>query len=144
MPRKRYPVTAAEIEDAVNSLSPEEQANWREAVRAWLINCVILTPEETDTLLRRKVELLSPDYLTFESGVDPWQWVINLEFQLKARNRRSDPETVRRNVEICDRRKLDKKTWTLGTLSQHYGISRQYVARIIKEEERWRRLAKQL
>jgi hypothetical protein len=141
MPRKRYPATAAEIEEAVNSLSLDEQANWTAAVRAWLIDCVILTDEEHDTLLRRKAEATTSDYITFDTGVDPWQRLVDLHLQLEARNRRSDPETIRRNVEICDLRKQDRKLWSLGRLAGKYGVTKRAISFVLEEEDKWRQLA---
>jgi hypothetical protein len=60
------------------------------------------------------------------------------------RDRKSDPRTVRRNVEICDRRRQDTKRWTFGRLAREYEITRQAIVRILKEEDKWRRLAAQL
>ena len=62
----------------------------------------------------------------------------------EARDRRSDPETIRQNVEICDLRKEDKKKWSLGRLAKKYEMTRQSVARIIQNEEKWRKLLSNL
>jgi hypothetical protein len=57
------------------------------------------------------------------------------------RDRKSDPETIRRNVEICDRRKRDPKTWSYRKLAKEYDMRWQSIQRIIAEETKWRRLA---
>ena len=67
-----------------------------------------------------------------------------LERAKKERDRKSSPTTIRRNVEICNRRKQDKKRWTLGRLAKEYKITRQTVVRILNEEVKWRQRADQL
>jgi hypothetical protein len=57
------------------------------------------------------------------------------------RDRKSDPEIARRNVEICDLRKRDPKKWTLGTLGKKFDLTKQTVKSIIENEAKWRRLA---
>jgi hypothetical protein len=61
----------------------------------------------------------------------------------KQRDRKSDSETVRRNVEICDLRKRDPKKWSLAMLGRKFDLSKQAVKRILDEESKWRRLAAQ-
>lgn len=57
------------------------------------------------------------------------------------RDRKSDPEIIKRNVEICDLRKQDAKKWTQGRLAKHFGLSSAGSIRsILAEEEKWRRL----
>jgi hypothetical protein len=64
--------------------------------------------------------------------------------KLKAeRNRQSNPETVRRNVEICDLRLQDPKRWTHGRLARKYGKTSQLIRKILKEETEWRRKARE-
>ncbi len=62
----------------------------------------------------------------------------------KGKRRTSAERTIRRNVEICDLRKLDAKKWTHGRLAKKYGMKKQSLARILKTEEKWRHLASQL
>jgi hypothetical protein len=57
------------------------------------------------------------------------------------RDRKSDPATVRRNVEICDLRRRDQAKWSLGRLGKKYGMTKQSVKKILAEETKWRRLA---
>lgn len=58
------------------------------------------------------------------------------------RDRHSDVETVKRNVEICDLRNADKKLWSLRRLAKQFKVTPQYIAKILKSETEWRRLAK--
>ncbi len=62
----------------------------------------------------------------------------------RRKERRSSPITIRRNVEICDRRKQNKSKWTLGRLAKEYGVKRQTIVSILNDEEKWRRLATSL
>jgi hypothetical protein len=64
-----------------------------------------------------------------------------LEMKMAARNRRSSPEIIRRNVEICDRRKQDRKHWSLVRLARTYKVSKRTITKVLKEEDKWRRLA---
>jgi hypothetical protein len=67
------------------------------------------------------------------------------QFKAKlGKKRTSDPATIKRNVEICDLRKQDKKYWSHGQLGLKYGMNKRSVARILKDEEKWRQLASQL
>ena len=59
----------------------------------------------------------------------------------QARDRKSDPEIVRRNVEICDLRKQDRQKWSLGMLGKKYDLTKQAIKKILEEEDKWRRLA---
>jgi hypothetical protein len=61
--------------------------------------------------------------------------------KMAARNRRSSPEIIRRNVEICDRRKQDRKHWSLVRLARTYKVSKRTITKVLKEEDKWRRLA---
>jgi hypothetical protein len=61
-----------------------------------------------------------------------------------ARDRPSDPETIKRNVEICDLRKQDQKKWSFGRLAKKFDVARQSIANILKEEEKWRKLHREL
>jgi hypothetical protein len=56
------------------------------------------------------------------------------------RDRKSDPEIIRRNVEICDLRKQDPKKWTLGRLAKKYDVTSRAIRKTLKEEAKWRRL----
>jgi hypothetical protein len=63
--------------------------------------------------------------------------------KLKAtRDRQSDPETVRRNVEICDRRLQDPGHWTQGQLALEYRITKRAIRKILGNEAKWRKLAR--
>lgn len=54
------------------------------------------------------------------------------------RNRKSDPETIRRNIEMLDKRRSDSKTWSYAKLGDHYGVSKEYARDVIKAEGHWR------
>jgi hypothetical protein len=65
--------------------------------------------------------------------------------QLKqARDRKPDPETILRNVEICNLRKQNKKVWSLKKLATKYDVTVQRIAQILKKEPAWRRQAQSL
>jgi hypothetical protein len=62
----------------------------------------------------------------------------------KERDRKSDPEIIKRNVKICDLRKESRKVWTLGRLAKDHEMTRQSIQAILKAEKKWRRLAAEL
>jgi hypothetical protein len=57
------------------------------------------------------------------------------------RDRKSKPETIKRNVEICDLRKKDRRKWTLGKLAKDHRVTPRAITRILSQENKWRRLA---
>jgi hypothetical protein len=66
------------------------------------------------------------------------------DLERRRKRRKSSPETVRRNVEICERRKKDRKTWSLRNLARKYNLRYQSVQKIVNSEAKWRKLASQL
>jgi hypothetical protein len=64
----------------------------------------------------------------------------DLGVKLFRRNRKSDPEIVRRNVHICDLRKQDTKKWSLGRLAKDFDLAKSAIQKILREEPKWRRL----
>jgi hypothetical protein len=67
------------------------------------------------------------------------------ELNLKRkRDRKSNPKTILRNVEICDLRKKNRKHWSLGRLAKKYTVSTRAITKVLSEEEKWRTLAAQL
>jgi hypothetical protein len=68
----------------------------------------------------------------------------SLQEQLNRRTRKSGSAIVKRNAEICALRMVNPKTWTLGKLAQKYRVTRQYIVKIIKEEQKWIRLSDRL
>jgi hypothetical protein len=54
------------------------------------------------------------------------------------RDRKSDPEIIKRNVHICDLRISNPGKWTQGKLSKHFKISPQGIRKILSEEAEWR------
>jgi hypothetical protein len=67
----------------------------------------------------------------------------HLKEQAAKRNRKSSPEIIARNVEICDRRKQDKKHWSIGRLARAYKVSHRAITLVLQEENKWRRLAQE-
>jgi hypothetical protein len=57
------------------------------------------------------------------------------------RDRKSSPETVRRNLEMCDLRNQDSKKWSLARLAKRYDITVRAVSKILENESKWRRLS---
>ncbi len=76
---------------------------------------------------------------------DSLQLLINdsIDNYKSKRNRKSSPEIVRRNVEICDLRK-DRKRWSLGRLAKKFEVTTRNITLIIKAEDKWRSLASEL
>jgi hypothetical protein len=66
-----------------------------------------------------------------------WQEIFH---KLKKRNRRSDPEIVKRNVEICNLRQENPTLWSQGKLGRKFGINPRTVRKILAEEKKWRDL----
>lgn len=56
------------------------------------------------------------------------------------RDRKSDPETIHRNVKICDLRKQDRKKWSLSRLAKNFDMTTRAITKILSEEAKWRRL----
>lgn len=98
----------------------------------------------------RRFPTLSVDEMVGEVSADYERALVELEEGISAlvqhtfkdrRDRKSDPEIVRRNVEICDLRRQDRKKWTLGRLARKYGVTNRAITKVIQEESKWRRLA---
>ena len=60
------------------------------------------------------------------------------------KKRKSSQDIIRRNVEICDLRKQNEAYWSHGQLVLKYGLKRQTISRILKQETKWRYLASKL
>ncbi len=60
------------------------------------------------------------------------------------KKKKSDPETIRRNVEICNRRKEDRKYWSHKKLAKEFDVTDGYVRRVLREEQKWRKLSENL
>ena len=96
----------------------------------------VILPEEVLTMLQKV-----PSVLLKETVPELLRAVDLLGKRLSKRNRKSDPEIVRRNVEICDRRKQDRKKWSISRLARIYDLSHRNINLILKDEQKWRRLA---
>jgi hypothetical protein len=62
-------------------------------------------------------------------------------FDKQKRDRKSSPAIVRRNLEICDLRRLNPDHWSQARLAQKYKITKRAVQKILADEEKWRRQA---
>ena len=60
------------------------------------------------------------------------------------RNRKSSPETIRRNLEICNFRKQNAKHWSHGRLARKFGVTDRAIRSVLKQEAKWRHLALKL
>ena len=61
------------------------------------------------------------------------------EKKMKAkRDRKSAPDTIKCNVEICELRRRDPKHWSQGKLAKKFGITARAVRAIIADEAKWR------
>jgi hypothetical protein len=64
--------------------------------------------------------------------------------KLKAlRDRKSNPETILQNVQICDRHSQNPEL-TQGQLGKQFDMTPAAIRKILKEESKWRRLASRL
>lgn len=62
----------------------------------------------------------------------------------EARDRKSDPAIVRRNVEICDLRRLNPKKWSFTTLAKKFDLPKSSIQLIVRTEAEWREKARRL
>ncbi|HEY1600912.1 MAG TPA: hypothetical protein VGG64_15000 [Pirellulales bacterium] len=59
------------------------------------------------------------------------------------RDRKPDPEIIRRNVEICDLWAKDRAQWTQGKLARKYHLSPRAIRLILNDEQKWRQAARE-
>jgi len=65
--------------------------------------------------------------------------------KLKAkRDRKSDPVTIKRYVEICNLRRGNKSKWTQGALAKRFEVTPAMIRQILREETKWRQLEARL
>jgi hypothetical protein len=129
-----------------NELPPEERERYAKSIHAafWKTLFPVLAREAVR--LAREQPALSDSELearcrqAFEE-YDQQQRLLAVAKVKEKRDRPSDPATVKRNVEICDLRLQNRKHWTLGRLANKYGLSREAINKIQREEGHWRRLA---
>ncbi|HEV3146659.1 MAG TPA: hypothetical protein VGZ47_22425 [Gemmataceae bacterium] len=96
-----------------------------------------LPDEQFDKELDTRVRALIDIYIKEAASIE--------RDQIKQkRDRKSDPETIRRNVEICDLRKKDPTTWTQCKLAKHFKIKAPSIRKVLKHEDEWRKKASQL
>lgn len=58
----------------------------------------------------------------------------------RKRDRKSDPEVVKRNAKICEQRRSNPRKWTLGQLMLEYGFSKSTIQSILRKEAKWKEL----
>lgn len=68
----------------------------------------------------------------------------NVQLSRKLKRRKSDPETIRRNVEICDLRRQDSRKWSQGRLAKKYHVTARLIRSVLKNEHKWRESAARL
>lgn len=96
-----------------------------------------ISDEDFDRILHERVKASQKHYDRELSSLH--------EARLKeGRDRKSDPRTIARNVEICDLRSADAKQWSLKKLANKHGLSVRAITKILNEEPKWRRLASRL
>jgi hypothetical protein len=128
MRERRYPSTAAEIEEAAWLLPDDERVKWLEAVREMFINHAILTEAERQTLLRRATETaIAIHALTFETGFDPWREWAEVRLSLMEAIRRRPRPSKRADVqqEIEEAQELQQQGLTLHKIAEKQGIEYQ-------------------
>ncbi len=116
---------ALKILKRIQKMSSLEQA------RLWAV-----LKEDRTTYIGNSIRVLQLDKKMFREGMD------DANGKLTSRNRKPDPENVKRNIEMCDRRNRDKKTWSYSKLAQTYDMTKRAVAKILAEEQKWRSLVK--
>ncbi|HTU88575.1 MAG TPA: hypothetical protein VMF69_00620 [Gemmataceae bacterium] len=146
--------STAEIPFLITSeLPPSERERYSDMVNQQLISLIFpyllrqarqlareqpqLSDEEFDKMFDEQIK---ESMETYDQAIGE----LAIAKHKEQRDRKSDPEIVRRNMEICDKRKRDKKKWTLGRLARDYEMRRQTIVSILKDEEKWRRLAAQV
>jgi hypothetical protein len=98
-------------------------------------------PSLTDEEFERQLETMVTQFVQNER--DAVSELVREQIK-KSRDRKSDPETIRRNVEICDLRKQNKKTWSQEKLAKKYEVTKQYISNVLKDEEKWRKFLSEL
>lgn len=67
-----------------------------------------------------------------------------IELGRRLKRHKSSPGIIRRNVEICDLRKQDARKWSQGRLAKKYHVTTRVIRKVLKDEEKWRKLAEQI
>jgi hypothetical protein len=124
---------------AVRSLTDEERKQFFGAICSWSSGWLgtgywVFPDEQFDLLQDMAVQ-------GHKLGVDSIGIAADIARKLRNRNRTSSPETIRRNVEICDLRKNNSKLWTQRKLAKKYEMEYQSIQDILDEEAKWRHLA---
>jgi hypothetical protein len=142
-------VTAEHVWRVMDQLPELEKKAFSDRVfndMAWMvfpfvIDCAIKVfrqyPNLSDEDLHNRINGLAKQTLSaFEEERDK----LATAQEKARRDRKPDPATIRRNLEICDLRRRDPKTWSLKKLARKYELSRERVHQILKDEPEWLRL----
>jgi hypothetical protein len=136
----------------VHHLSIQQQFHFSQMIYDTLIRQLFpllvrqarITVQENPTLSDAEIdmELESEAQKTMDFAVRQIGDLARAELK-EQRDRKSDPDTVRRNVEICDLRKQDKRKWSYGMLGRKFDLTKQAIKKVLAEEAKWRRLTTQ-
>jgi hypothetical protein len=95
-------------------------------------------PEATDAELERR---LSEHCRAMQTEYDRQIGELARAELKEKRDRKSDPETVKRNLEICVLRKKDKRKWSIAKLARQYQLTPRAITKILSAEAKWHWLA---
>jgi hypothetical protein len=134
--------TAEEIDTLIFHAPPEEWKRYAEA-RYRIIEQQFSTSEidkETLDELEQKTDELNEKVAALNEAYANQKIA---EYK-SSRNRKSSPKTIRRNVEICDLRKQNRRKWSLTQLAKHFKTSQRSITLVLSEEAKWRNLLSDL
>jgi hypothetical protein len=142
-------VTAEHVWRVVDQLPPLEQYAFSELLFnkiTWMVFPIIIdsairvfrqSPDASDEELHTRINEQAKQTLSeFEEARDK----LATAKEKQRRDRKPDPTTIRRNLEICDLRRRDPQKWSLKKLARKYKVSRERVHQILKDESEWLRL----
>lgn len=133
--RDQFHVELLKFDDAGDQFKERIRLIWDNCITQ-IRNMPCLTKQECD-MLKAEIDWEYTRALDRAKGIDDSEQASSNKGKPVRKERRSAPETVRRNIEICDRRNQDREKWTFGRLAKEYKIKRQTVLAILKEEDKW-------
>jgi uncharacterized protein YozE (UPF0346 family) len=71
---------------------------------------------------------------------DAMEASIRFSQEVRDSRRKNYPETIRRNVDMIQKRQRDRKTYTIPKLAKDYHLSESRVKQIMREAAMWRSL----
>jgi hypothetical protein len=143
MARQHQPaaIGAAEVLDLIRLMSPAERKRLIDALERIPnpLGEYVCVPHELIPLMD-KVGALLPYLMRKFLPI-----IQRYEEKRRHRNRKSDPEIIRRNVEICRLKEENPKYWTLEQLRRKYKFKHvRAVTKIVEKRAMWLRLAADL